>query len=93
MVHFFFLLSCAATADAENGEVLYAAKCVACHGEDGKLGVETDGTTAADLALAADEQSDGQIADVVMHGTGSMPAQYGDADDAADVAAFVKATF
>lgn len=87
------LFACGPTGDADNGAVLYADKCVACHGDDGKLGLETDGEPAADLTRETAELSEEQLVKVIMDGKGTMPAQYADEQDAYDVAAYMKATF
>jgi cytochrome c6 len=58
------------------GEALYKAKCVACHGADGK------GETAVgkankvrDLASAdVQKQSDDELAGIIGNGKGKMPA-------------------
>jgi mono/diheme cytochrome c family protein len=82
-------------AQAQNGgEALYKAKCVACHGADGK------GETAVgkankvrDLGSAdVQGQSDDAIAGIIGNGKGKMPA-YGKslkADQIKDLVAYIR---
>jgi cytochrome c6 len=58
------------------GEALYKAKCVACHGADGK-GETTVGKAnkVRDLGSAdVQKQSDDEIAGIIGNGKGKMPA-------------------
>jgi mono/diheme cytochrome c family protein len=80
--------------DAVRGEELYTAKCVACHGADGKGGVVIGGVASADLTVEIVELTDEEIADVIKNGDGApMPPQYSDEQDIADVIAYMHATF
>jgi mono/diheme cytochrome c family protein len=80
--------------DATHGEMLYTAKCVACHGADGKAGVVIGGVAAADLTFEITDLTDEELADVIKNGKGAaMPPQYTDEQDIADVIAYMHATF
>jgi mono/diheme cytochrome c family protein len=79
--------------DATNGETLYNASCLGCHGADGKLGVDVSGTPAADLSVRVPADDDARLADQIQNGGTAMPAQYPDAQDAADVIAYLRVTF
>jgi cytochrome c6 len=69
------LLSVPAQAQS-GGEAVYKAKCVACHGADGK-GETTVGKTnkVRDLGSAdVQKQSDDELAGIIGNGKGKMPA-------------------
>ncbi|NHN30469.1 c-type cytochrome [Paenibacillus agricola] len=51
-----------------NGEALYKANCIACHGAN------LEGTIGSNLQKLGAQRSKEQIADKVQHGGGSMPA-------------------
>ncbi|HKV26306.1 MAG TPA: c-type cytochrome [Candidatus Acidoferrum sp.] len=66
-----------APAGAQNGgEAVYKAKCVGCHGPDGK------GSTPAGKAMGArdfgsadvQKETDEQLAEIIAKGKGKMPA-------------------
>jgi cytochrome c6 len=53
----------------------YKSNCVSCHGPDGRGSVVGKSLHAADFHSAqVQQQSDGQLADVVAQGRGNMPA-------------------
>jgi len=87
------LLSGAAQAQT-GGEALYKAKCVACHGADGK-GETTVGKTnkVRDLGSAdVQKQSDDELAGIIGNGKGKMPA-YGKslkAEQLKDLVAYIR---
>jgi cytochrome c6 len=69
------LLSVPAQAQS-GGEAVYKAKCVACHGADGK-GETTVGKAnkVRDLGSAdVQKQSDDELAGIIGNGKGKMPA-------------------
>ena len=81
------------TADASNGESLYASNCVACHGSGG-LGFEETGVSGAtNLQVYAPSASESTIVSVILSGQGSMPPISVTQDEAEDIAAYVKAQF
>lgn len=75
--------------DPVAGEEVYTTYCVACHGEDGALGV--DG--APDLGDEVPEQSDTQLHDIIANGYGTMPAQTSDETKIADCIAYMRETW
>lgn len=87
------LLSGAAQAQT-GGEPLYKAKCVACHGADGK-GETTVGKAnkVRDLGSAdVQKQSDDELAGIIGNGKGKMPA-YGKslkAEQVKDLVAYIR---
>ena len=87
------LLSVPAQAEP-GGEALYKAKCVACHGADGK-GETTVGKAnkVRDLGSAdVQAQTDDVISGVIGNGKGKMPA-YGKslkADQIKDLVAYIR---
>jgi mono/diheme cytochrome c family protein len=87
------LLSVPAQAQT-GGEALYKAKCVACHGADGK-GETTIGKAnkVRDLGSAdVQAQNDDAIAGIIGNGKGKMPA-YGKslkADQIKDLVAYIR---
>jgi mono/diheme cytochrome c family protein len=85
--------SAAVTGDAANGEALFSS-CAGCHNADGSGGVDIGGTPSADLRVRVPALSDSELSDRIMNGFGTaMPAQYSDAQDVADVIAYLRATF
>jgi cytochrome c6 len=69
---------CASSAQAQDGAATYKAKCVACHGADGKgspMGVKLGAHdfTSADVQ----KQTDAQLTEIITKGKGKMPA-YGE---------------
>lgn len=68
--------------DAENGALVYAANCAACHGADGTGGSGPD--------ITGEDDQD-EVTEVVLNGEGGMPAYDGELSDQeiADVVAFV----
>jgi len=76
------------------GEALYKAKCVACHGADGK-GETTVGKAnkVRDLGSAdVQKQSDDELAGIISNGKGKMPA-YGKslkAEQIKDLVAYIR---
>lgn len=83
------MLACTIAGDPERGAVLYGAKCAVCHGDDGMAGI--DG--AASLPALVPALTDDEILRAVRQGTGEMPAQYPELEDAADVLAFSREEF
>lgn len=82
------------TGDATSGETLFTDSCAGCHGSDGTGGLDIGGTPSADLTVEVPEKSDSELSDIIMNGYGSaMPSQYTDAQDVADVIAYLRATF
>ena len=83
----------AVTGDATSGEALFSS-CAGCHGADGTGGIDIGGTPSADLTARVPALSDADLEDVIMNGFNTaMPAQYTDAQDVADVVAYLRATF
>jgi hypothetical protein len=72
--------------DAVRGEGLYSA-CSGCHGADGDSGY------APDLSVRVPAMTEAAIIAIVQSGRGGMPSIYADATDAADVTAYVIATW
>lgn len=73
--------------DVDSGETLFAGKCAACHGTDG------EGGTGPALADAVPGKSDEQLLDIMLNGTGSMAAVSLDDQEAADMLAWLTATW
>lgn len=76
------------SGDAAKGKTLYDQDCASCHGADGK------GTPRGDTLVSdhVKNHSDGELADVIIDGDGSMPAygtDYSD-QDIADVLAHIR---
>ncbi|MBL8614933.1 MAG: cytochrome c [Deltaproteobacteria bacterium] len=69
------------------GEALYASGCSGCHGADGDSGF------APDLSAVVPGMSASDIENIVINGKGSMPPVYTDPTQAADVTAYVIATW
>jgi cytochrome c6 len=62
------VLSVPISAQAQDGGVLYKAKCAMCHGADGSK-LSTHNLQTADVQ----KMSDGDIAGVITNGKGHMP--------------------
>ncbi len=81
------------TADTDTpearGAALYAADCVACHGEDGTAGING----AANLVEDVPNLDDAAITDVVLNGKENMPAFAYTEAQMADLLAFLRETF
>lgn len=109
MLHLLFTLGCTAgtdedsgskadtgtevVGDATNGETLYAS-CAGCHNADGSGGVDIGGTPSADHRVVVPAMTDAELEDAIKNGVGTaMPPQYSDAQDVADVIAYLRATF
>lgn len=73
--------------DATAGEAVYAASCAGCHGSSG------EGVSGPAMMDVVPHHSETEIIDVVMNGSGGMPGVVSDETDAADVAAYCKATW
>jgi mono/diheme cytochrome c family protein len=79
--------------DAAHGEELFAA-CAGCHGPDGAGEIDIGGTLSSDLRDEVPEMTDGELAEVIENGSGTaMPPQYDDAQDIADMIAYLRDTF
>ena len=79
--------------DPDAGQAVYTTYCSACHGDDGKLGLETGGVASSDLTVAVPALSDDELHDVIMEGEGAMPAQTSDETEIADCIAWLRQTF
>lgn len=73
--------------DATAGEAVFAASCEGCHGTSG------EGASGPAMMDVVPHHSASDIVDVVMNGSGGMPAVVSDEHDAADVAAYCKSTW
>lgn len=85
----FLILACTTAGDPVRGATLYDAKCAVCHGDDGTAGI--DG--AASLPELIPSRTDEEILTLIREGTGEMPGQYPETEDAADVLAFLREEF
>lgn len=84
----------AVTGDPASGEALYSSSCSGCHGTDGAGGIDIGGTPSADLTVRVPALTDAELEGVIADGFGSaMPSQYTDAQDIADVVAYLRETF
>lgn len=83
------------TGDATNGGVIFTrdGSCSGCHGEDGKLGTDIDGTPAADLTVRVPAMADNEITKQVKEGGTKMPPQLSEPQDVVDVIAYLRETF
>lgn len=81
------------SGDATAGATVYADSCESCHGADGAAGVDINGTPAADLTFETGDQTDDELADVILNGVGEMPAQALTNTETADCIAYMRATF
>lgn len=73
--------------DATSGDALFAGNCSGCHGADGDSG------TAPMLSTKVPDASDEHIVDVMINGTGNMAAVSLENQEAADILAFLRASF
>lgn len=89
MLVLLFAIACGGAGDPVAGEAVYTSTCVACHGADGTLGVETGGEPASNLQEEVNELSDSELMDVIQNGEGTMPAQGLDDTEAADCIAYM----
>ncbi len=91
------LLACGSpdysNGDASAGASVYASACESCHGADGAAGVAVDGVAAADLQFETSDQTDDELADVILNGAGAMPAQTLTDTETADCIAYMRQTF
>ncbi|HOZ86703.1 MAG TPA: SirB2 family protein [Bacteroidia bacterium] len=71
------------TVNSTNGEELYKANCVSCHGGDGKLGL----SGAKDLSISSMDENG--IKEIIIHGKGLMPAAQVNEEQAAAIAHYV----
>jgi cytochrome c6 len=83
-------VSLAGAALAADGAAIYAAKCTACHGKDGKGTPVGQKMGAHDLTALKD--SEAEIVGTITNGDGKMPAfkQKLSAEEIQAVAKFVK---
>ena len=72
-----------ATIASNDGETLFKANCVLCHGNDGKLGA----SGAKDLSASTMEVS--EIKQIILNGKGLMPAAPVNEEQAAAIADYV----
>jgi len=73
---------CASLAVAQDAAATYKAKCVMCHGPDGKGSAMGTKMGTHDFASAdVKAESDAQLTDVVTKGKGKMPAYGGKLKD------------
>ena len=81
------------TGDAARGETLFSS-CAGCHGADGTGGFDIGGTLSADLTVRVPALTDEELSNIIKDGYGTaMPSQYTDAQDIADVIAYLRVTF
>lgn len=66
-----------------DGETLFKANCVLCHGNDGKLGI----SGAKDLSATTMDAA--EIKEIILNGKGLMPAAGVNAEQAAAIAEYV----
>jgi mono/diheme cytochrome c family protein len=79
--------------DPVNGEALFGS-CAGCHGADGTGGIDIGGTPSTDLTQSVPTKTDTELEDIIKNGYGTaMPAQYSDAQDIADLIAYMRQTF
>jgi cytochrome c6 len=85
-----FALALAAPASAAEGKDLFAKKCAACHGPDGK-GKTPMGQKMGAKDISATKDSEADIVKDIQNGKGKMPAVKGmTAEEAQAVAKYVK---
>lgn len=89
----FFLVACVATGDASAGAGVYTQACESCHGEDGTADVLVDDTPSADLTTAVPALDDTELQDVIVDGTGAMPAVTVDDTQLVDLMAYLREVF
>lgn len=83
------LFSSPAKADVAAAEATYKAKCVACHGADGKgkEAMKTRDLSSADVQ----KQSDADLSGIITNGKGKMPPyKTMSADQVKDMVAFIR---
>ncbi len=70
------LVFCAIDSQAQDAASLYKAKCVMCHGADGKADTPAAKTTGARSFSSPEVQkeSDAELAQITTKGKGKMPA-------------------
>jgi len=73
----------AAVITSNDGETLYKAKCVLCHGDNGKLGI----SGAKDLSTSTMDV--GEMKELILHGKGLMPAAEVNEEQATAIADYV----
>ncbi len=73
--------------DETGGEALFASSCSGCHGVDGDSG------TAPMLSAKVPDASDDHIVDVMINGIGNMAPVSLENQEAADILAFLRASF
>lgn len=79
--------------DVANGEALFGS-CAGCHGADGTGGIDIGGTPSTDLTQSVPTKTDAELEEIIKNGYGTaMPGQYSDAQEIADVIAYLRATF
>ena len=105
MLHLLLVLGCAGettdtadtagvVGDATVGAGHFTDTCAGCHGDDGTGGIDIGGTASADLTARVPALSDADLEDRIMNGFNTaMPAQFTDAQDVADVVAYLRETF
>lgn len=80
--------------DATVGAGHFTDTCAGCHGADGTGGIDIGGTPSADLTARVPALTDAELEDRITNGFNTaMPAQFNDAQDVADVIAYLRATF
>ena len=84
------LIGCDSGADSgslDNGAEVYADTCAGCHGASGDDGY------ADSLYEVVPGLSESSLEDIIVNGSGPMPAQSVSGDDLADVIAYTLETF
>ena len=71
---------------SNDGKALYEAKCVLCHGDDGKLGL----TGAKDISATAMDVA--AMKEIILKGKGAMPPAQVTEEQAAAIADYVQGT-
>jgi len=74
----------AVTGDAASGEAKFASSCAGCHGADGTGGTGPDLTSG----LVSDH-TEAELSDIIENGTGGMPPITSEAQDVADIVAYI----
>ena len=75
--------------DVAAGEALYTSNCIGCHGADG-----TQGTSgASDLTVEVPLLDDAGLETIILDGEEAMPGYDFDAQELADIVAYLRATF
>ncbi len=79
--------------DVTNGESLFGS-CAGCHGADGTGGIDIGGTPSTDLTVSVPARTDAELEEIIKNGYGTaMPGQYSDAQEIADLIAYLRVTF